>query len=283
MHLLAEVSSVLVLVFSALAALFFALFFAVLIIPFHLCVDFVMHGPMMQGSYKVSWLGFTLKKEEIKSPSPEPSGDADTMMLSPEVVHESERNWQSEAVVEAETENKDEAMRKARTGNAHQAGIGKPDNNKSNNEKTDEKKANEAKTNGKKANEVREDGAEGKTEESGALPFNTRTLLDAFPSIVRVCRDLVKSLSFQKLSCRICFGLDDPADTAVMSGYLWAIVSALGLFRANILISPSFAGMMLEGDFVADVRARMIYTLLALINALREREIRKLLREVVRS
>ena len=68
-----------------------------------------------------------------------------------------------------------------------------------------------------------------------------------------------------------------------MSGYLWAIASAMGLFRANVLISPSFGGIMLEGEFVTEIRARMLWAMVALVGSLREKKIRTLLWEVVRS
>lgn len=263
-----EVSSIILTTLSALAALIFVLLIFFLIIPFHLDLEFKKQGPMVRGRYEVSWLGFILKKDAIES---SPAQDAITSILR-ETQDEAKRAQSDEYNC------KDEAQAKTAQ-DAEEHENAEPEKIV---EKTDGQKTKDA---GQKIKDTPEDDPGNKTGKNSApaLPFNPRTLLDAFPAIVRVCRDLVKSLSFQKLSCCICFGLDDPVDTAVMSGYLWAIVSALGLFRANILISPSFAGMMLEGDFVADVRARMIWALWALINALREREIRKLLREVVRS
>ena len=248
-----EVSSILLTALSALAALIFVLLLVFLLIPFHLDLEFKKQGLTVRGRYRISWLGITLKKEAIES---SPAEDAFASMLRELQGGESGRKGEAQAktaqgVVESEmrTDKMDEQKTKKNT----------------------------------QAEDAGDEDAEDKPGRDHALPINFGTLLDAFPAIIRVCKDLLKSLSFRKLSCHLCFGLDDPVDTAMMSGYLWAIVSALGLFRANVLISPSFGGIMLEGDFVAEVRARMLWALVALINSLRERKVRTLLREAVRS
>lgn len=248
-----EVSSILLTILSALAALIFVLLLVFLVIPFHLELDFKKRGPTVRGRYRVSCLGITLKKQTIES---SPAEDAIASVLRELQGAESERKGEAQAKTaqdDAESE-----MRK---------------------DKMDEQKI----PKNTQAEEAGDEVAEDKPERDHGLPIGLGTLLDSFPALIRVCRDLLKSLSFRKLSCHLCFGLDDPVDTAVMSGYLWAIVSALGLFRANVLISPSFGGIMLEGDFVAEIRARMLWALVALINSLREKKVRTLLREAVRS
>ena len=106
------------------------------------------------------------------------------------------------------------------------------------------------------------------------------SLLDAAPAIAHLILDLLKSIVFQKLSCRFSFGLNDPAETAVMSGYLWSVASTLGLFRANVSIEPCFEGERLEGEFVAELKTRLIWIAKAVIDALRKKEIRSLIRVV---
>ena len=104
-------------------------------------------------------------------------------------------------------------------------------------------------------------------------------LLNAAPAIINFLMDLLKTIVFEKLYCRLCFGLNDPADTAVLSGYLWSVASTLGLFRANVFIEPCFEGERLEGVFEAELKARLIQIAIAVINALREKEIRSLIRD----
>ncbi|MFZ2472250.1 MAG: DUF2953 domain-containing protein [Methanothrix sp.] len=88
-------------------------------------------------------------------------------------------------------------------------------------------------------------------------------------------------MHFKKISCRLCFGLDDPAQTAIISGYLWSLASALGFFPTKILIEPWFEGERLEGEIAAEIEARLLWAVFAVIKIVRVREIRLLLREML--
>jgi hypothetical protein len=109
-----------------------------------------------------------------------------------------------------------------------------------------------------------------------------RSLLDAIPALFRVLKDMLESIDLRNISCHLCFGLDDPVETAIMSGYLWSAASALGLFRANIFIEPCFEGGRLEGELAAEIRTRMLWMVMPMILSLREQKIRKLLAEMAR-
>jgi Protein of unknown function (DUF2953) len=111
---------------------------------------------------------------------------------------------------------------------------------------------------------------------------NPRDLMEALPALARVFMDLIKSINVETISCRVSFGLDDPADTAVISGYIWSILSAIGLYRANIYIEPYFEGERLDGSILADIKARLLWIALALVKALGEEKIRRLLIETAR-
>jgi hypothetical protein len=112
-------------------------------------------------------------------------------------------------------------------------------------------------------------------------PPKIQSLINAAPALAKFLWDLQKSIHFKKISCRLCFGLDDPAQTAIISGYLWSLASALGLIHAKILIEPWFDGERLEGELVAEIEARLWRAVFAVIQGLREREIRLLLREML--
>ncbi|VVB72932.1 Uncharacterised protein [uncultured archaeon] len=107
------------------------------------------------------------------------------------------------------------------------------------------------------------------------------SLLDAAPAMLSLLGDLLRSIMFQKLSCRLCFGLDDPVETAIMNGYLWSIISVLGLYRANIYFEPCFEGYRLDGDLAARIKARLLWPVAAIFRSLRDRRIRLLLKEIV--
>ena len=119
-------------------------------------------------------------------------------------------------------------------------------------------------------------------QKAGAVrPPSIQSLINAAPSLAKILRDLLKSIRFKKSSCRLCFGLDDPAKTAIISGYLWSLASVLGLFQAKIFIEPLFEGERLEGELIAEIEVRLWWAVFAVIQGLREREIRLLLREML--
>ena len=108
-----------------------------------------------------------------------------------------------------------------------------------------------------------------------------QSLINAAPALANILLDLLKTILFKKISCRLCFGLDDPAQTAIISGYLWSLASVLGLIQSKIFIEPWFEGERLEGELVAEIEVRLWWAVFAMIQGLREREIRLLLREML--
>jgi hypothetical protein len=119
-------------------------------------------------------------------------------------------------------------------------------------------------------------------QKAGAVrPPSIQSLINAAPALAKILRDLLKSIRFKKIYCRLCFGLDDPAQTAIISGYLWFLASALGLFSAKIFIEPWFEGERMEGELVAEMEARLLWAVFAVVQAMRVREIRLLLKETL--
>jgi hypothetical protein len=108
-----------------------------------------------------------------------------------------------------------------------------------------------------------------------------RSLLDAAPALVSLLGDFHRSIMLQKISCRLCFGLDNPVETAIMNGLLWSIVSVLGLYTANISFEPCFEGYCLQGDLAARIKARMLWPAVAVIKSLGDKRMRRLLGEMV--
>ena len=232
------------LIVSLLIILLSILLVTLLFVPFHFSLNFSKYGPLLRGSYRIAWLGITLKKKEIL---PQSAADLLASILKKEsAIDEDEGN-----------EGNDRKEEKAKlTAENGEEGKVKPD----------------------RGAEI-EDSKSERNHDTKRSP-SPGTLLDAAPDIMNILMDLLKTIVFERLSCRLCLGLNDPADTAVMSGYLWSVASTLGLFRANVFIEPCFEGECLEGVFEAELKARLIWIAKAVINALRENEIRSLIREV---
>jgi hypothetical protein len=132
----------------------------------------------------------------------------------------------------------------------------------------------ESKTTGE--NEGRERGEKTDSFKTPSIHY----FMDMAPPLTRILWDLLKSICFKMSTCRLCFGLNDPAQTAIVSGYLWFLASALGTSSAKVSIDPWFEGERLEGEIIAEIEARLLSPILAVIKAMRVREIRLLLREM---
>ena len=90
---------------------------------------------------------------------------------------------------------------------------------------------------------------------------------------------LLHTIRIRNASARLCFGFDDPADTAIMSGQLFSLAAASGLIPGRVFIDPWFGGEHLEGELVMEIEVRLVWVAWALIRALRAKEIRKLFME----
>lgn len=111
---------------------------------------------------------------------------------------------------------------------------------------------------------------------------NPQSLMEALPVLARIIVDLFKSIKVN-VSCSLRFGLDDPADTAVLSGCFWSVASAAGISKADIMFVPCFEGQRLEGWFRAEMRARILSLVVAMLSALKEKKTRRLIIEIARS
>lgn len=108
-----------------------------------------------------------------------------------------------------------------------------------------------------------------------------RIFIDTLPSMFRVLKDLIGTIHIERLFLSITVGLDDPANTAVFCGYLWSMAS-LAPAPATICIDPYFGGDRFNGSVNAEIWCRLLWMFVAFINALREKPIRRLLKEMSR-
>ncbi len=104
----------------------------------------------------------------------------------------------------------------------------------------------------------------------------------ALPSMIRIAQNIAKSIHLVKFFCVLRLGLQDPAETAVIIGCLWSIVSSLNLSQTNISIEPVFQGEMLDGCLEVNAESKVLTLILAILSGLKEKEIRKLLTMIIR-
>jgi hypothetical protein len=233
-------------------AVFFLLFIIplalLLLAPFNLALNIGKKGPLVEGSIKLAWLGLTLKKGEI---SPQSAGD-----LLASVWKEEAGKEERDEKIDKEAKDREQEVK----GEGSKTEVGRE-------AKLEERNELDNPTDNQKAGAVR--------------PPSIQSLINASPALAKILRDLLKSIRFKKIYCRLCFGLDDPAKTAIISGYLWSLASVLGLIQSKIFIEPWFQGERLEGELIAEIEARLWWAVFAVIQGLREREIRLLLREML--
>ena len=107
-----------------------------------------------------------------------------------------------------------------------------------------------------------------------------RMFIDALSSFFRVLNDLMRTVHTERLSLNITVGLDDPANTAVLCGYLWSMASTVSN-PSTLQIDPYFGGDRLNGSVNAEIWGRLLWVFVAFINASREKPIRRLLKEML--
>lgn len=108
-----------------------------------------------------------------------------------------------------------------------------------------------------------------------------RMFLDALPSFIHILKGLMRTIHIERLLLEITLGLDDPASTAVLCGHLWSMASFVPA-PANIRIDPYFGGDRLNGSVNSEIWCRLLWVFVAFIIALREKPIRRLLKEMSR-
>jgi hypothetical protein len=109
------------------------------------------------------------------------------------------------------------------------------------------------------------------------FPKDAHILIDIISAFFRVLKGLKDTIYVENILCKVTLGLNDPADTAIVCGYLWALTSSVSLPN-YFQVYPHFEGEKLDGSMNAKIRGRLLWILIASINALSEKPIRQLLR-----
>ena len=111
-----------------------------------------------------------------------------------------------------------------------------------------------------------------------------RLLAESYPSLLILVRAFRKAVSFRSFSAFVNFGLGDPAETAVMCGYIWAVLWLLDYEpRISIAIKPDLMSTRFDGSVAAEAGVRLLPLVLAFLRAYRKRSFRALIGEARRS
>jgi hypothetical protein len=105
-------------------------------------------------------------------------------------------------------------------------------------------------------------------------------LMDAAPSLVGILRSFGRAIRFRRLSMDVSFGVGDPADTAVLAGYLWSFAWALDLLpRTSLSLHPDMERARLDGYVSAELGVRLLPIVVAFLIAYTKKPFRRLIKE----
>ncbi len=108
-------------------------------------------------------------------------------------------------------------------------------------------------------------------------------LMDAAPSIVRVLKGFRRAVHVRRLSADVAFGVGDPAETAVLAGYLWSVAWALDLLpNTSLSLHPDLERARLDGSVSAELGVSLLPIVVAFLISYTKRPFRRLIREVRR-
>lgn len=262
-----------------LISIFFAIILLILIAPIGLSLNLGKKENLVWGSIKLTWLFMTIIKREVSPQSIEE--------LLAYVGRETDGNGGSDEqdAGELRASSKENAFSSLirQLGKKGRCRGEKEPKGKQLAERDAETRSTageniiDGRTDGKTADKTDGSGKARKARHSPGI----RSLINAAPALAELLGDLGRSIRIEKFSCRLCFGLNDPAQTAIISGYIWFFASLFGISLADLVIEPWFDGLRLEGKLDAKIRARLISPIWAVVKSLRRKEIRRLVREIL--
>ena len=102
-----------------------------------------------------------------------------------------------------------------------------------------------------------------------------RVLKNVQRPVIRFIQDVFRTVKFRKISCDLTYGFPDPADTGMLSGFLYALK---GLFakRCSIFdfsIYPQFQDEVFDLHFLTNIRFRISSLLFAIIRFVTNRKV----------
>lgn len=111
---------------------------------------------------------------------------------------------------------------------------------------------------------------------------NTLSLLyRAWPHLERILWAVFHSTRLEKLSLDLNLGFESPADTAIVTGYMWAFTeSTRYLIPMNISITPDFQNQVMDGSFDLELKLKLLKITTESIRAITKKPVRSLFSEL---
>ncbi len=96
--------------------------------------------------------------------------------------------------------------------------------------------------------------------------------------LLRLVEDVLKAIHIAEIKCNILYGFDNPADTGIASGYVYAVRGYLNTQyeRVRLYAEPTFTEEKMDMHMLADVSFRIVNLLPALVTFIMNRDVRRI-------
>jgi len=113
------------------------------------------------------------------------------------------------------------------------------------------------------------------------LPRIISLLYQSSPYILRIFNALLKSSRFERFNMNLKLGLGSPYNTALISGYLFALIPLLNLIPEIYLsFEPDFHKEKLNATMNLKIKIRLLRIVIELLKALTKKPVRSLIKEL---
>ena len=107
------------------------------------------------------------------------------------------------------------------------------------------------------------------------------SLRDSIPALSILAGSFRRALHIQRLDTNFTFGLGDPADTAMLAGYLWSFAWLINSVPSvSFSFRPDFEMIGLDESIKAEAKVKILFLAIGFVRAYSKKPFRKLIREV---
>lgn len=128
--------------------------------------------------------------------------------------------------------------------------------------------------------EVKEE-EEKKPFEFGKIPRIISLLYQSLPHLMRIFKAFLKSIKIESFGANLKLGLGSPYETAMISGYLYALMPLLNIIpKIYISFDPDFQKERIELNTDLKISIRLLWIVIELFRAIIKKPIRDLIGEL---
>ncbi|MGZ7050101.1 MAG: DUF2953 domain-containing protein [Methanobacterium sp.] len=113
------------------------------------------------------------------------------------------------------------------------------------------------------------------------IPRIISLLYESSPYLIRIFKAFLKSTSFHNFYFKLKMGLGSPYDTAIISGYLYAIFSLINIIpQACFQLEPDLLNERIEAMVNLQIKIRLLWIVIELLRAVTKKPVRNLIGEM---